>query len=204
MVAVARTGSRYIESLVRAASAREAHRSAVQQLARQKEIEREEQMEQFKGKERFITAAYKQQMQQANQWSPQPQQRRHTAQQPQQSQQQPQPDKTEQRPMDEQNSSGGTEVSRVVFAVSEAASKRRRIERASEEAATDDSGQQRLHADDRDSLDSVSLTRSPIPLPLPIPSSGCRSAAVEADKREAARARFLARKTAAARSQNDG
>ena len=56
--------SRYVSSLVRAAREREQHREAVRVTARQAEIEREEQSGEFSGKEKFITSAYKQQLQQ--------------------------------------------------------------------------------------------------------------------------------------------
>ena len=61
--ATVRPASRYIGSLVRAASDREARRAAVQQRSRQLEIEQEETMDEYRGKERFLTAAYKQQVQ---------------------------------------------------------------------------------------------------------------------------------------------
>ena len=212
-----RPGSRYIASLVRAASEREKHRAAVQQVTRQKEIEREEQMEQFKGKERFVTAAYKQQLQQTQQLSERdkPQWR------------QPQPE------LADVESAGSTRVdSRVTEAAGSSAvdgataassaewsepsnSKRRRVHSETEQAAVRDRQspvhaieQKQCPASDEASGDvTVNLLPTRVSTSPPRGHSGVSVGSAEdeeASKRAAARDRFIARRRAAAHSHSNG
>ena len=184
-----RPASRYIGSLVRAAGEREAHRAVVQQLARQKEIEREELMDEFKGKERFVTAAYKHSLTAPLLHQPNPhlttQQQRHGYTQPQaEAETETGRDQPRVEPAPDGLSSGrasagpdgGSDALAALSASDEPQQKRRRTNSSTaEEAAVDGSG------------------------------GGCGGCeGVRACKRAAARDRFLARQTAVAVSRAHG
>ena len=212
--AVVRPASRYIGSLVRAATQRAQQREVVQQASRLAEIEREEQMEEFKGKERFVTAAYKRALEQQSEWSAQ------TGETGQRRQQVDVVDGERTTTSSSQRGQGSVSETATQSAptaaassdLSEQSNKKRRVQSeaarrgadGSDDGATEERRLEQQQLSSEHGSEHVSSVHLSVPTSLSPASGSVGVEAEEVRKRTAARDRFLARKKAATRCENDG